>query len=94
MSPIPESVSPLKSNGDPVSAMCQQLSLGLSLLSKVDEHTAALVSTGPGVRIIPIYFLNHLLLLYLSLKLMENVQAIIVHRDVFWEKYYEIIEME
>uniref|UniRef100_A0A8D8QZ73 Protein numb n=1 Tax=Cacopsylla melanoneura TaxID=428564 RepID=A0A8D8QZ73_9HEMI len=38
VSPIPESVSPLKSNGgDPVSAMCQQLSLGLSLLSKVDE---------------------------------------------------------
>lgn len=39
VSPIPESVSPLRSNGDPVSAMCQQLSLGLSLLSKVDEHT-------------------------------------------------------
>ncbi|XP_026682319.1 protein numb-like [Diaphorina citri] len=28
VSPIPESISPLKSNGDPVSAMCQQLSLG------------------------------------------------------------------
>ncbi|KAI5752947.1 hypothetical protein M8J77_022180 [Diaphorina citri] len=44
VSPIPESISPLKSNGDPVSAMCQQLSLGLSLLSKVDEPPSSLTN--------------------------------------------------
>lgn len=47
VSPIPESISPLQSNGgDPVSAMCQELSLGLSLLSKTDDPHLPPVSIG------------------------------------------------
>lgn len=36
MSPIPET-SPLAERTDPVSAMCQQLSQGLKLLSNADD---------------------------------------------------------
>lgn len=40
MSPIPES-SPLADKADPVSAMCQQLSQGLQLLTNADDILAS-----------------------------------------------------